>query len=81
MRRLACGFLALLVPAGLQAQAPGKPATIGIVDSVFSPTLEEGRKFLVYSPPSYNGTTYIPKRYEDMVEKLKGASQGEGSSA
>jgi uncharacterized protein len=64
MRHLARAFLALLVPAAaLQAQAPGKPVTIGIVDSVFSPTLKESRQILVYTPPSYSDTTYTPKRY------------------
>jgi uncharacterized protein len=63
MRHLARAILALLVPAALQAQAPGKPVTIGIVDSVFSPTLKESRRYLVYTPPSYDDTTYTPKRY------------------
>jgi len=66
MRHIAFGlFLFLAAPlAGLQAQAAKSGAvTIGSTDSLWSPTLKENRKFLVYTPPSYTDTTYLPKRY------------------
>lgn len=64
MRHLACGLLLLLSPAlALSAQAPAKTITIGTSDSIWSPTLKENRKYLVYTPPSYADTTYLPKRY------------------
>jgi len=66
MRHIAFGlFLFLAAPlAGLQAQAAKSGAvTIGSTDSLWSPTLNENRKFLVYTPPSYTDTTYLPKRY------------------
>ena len=65
MRHLTFGFiLAVLAPApALQAQAKAGAITIGATDSVWSPTLKENRKFLVYTPPSYSDTTYLPKRY------------------
>ncbi|NNM31824.1 MAG: alpha/beta hydrolase, partial [Gemmatimonadetes bacterium] len=37
--------------------------TIGVVDSVWSPTLEEHRPYLVYTPPSYSDTTLTPQTY------------------
>ena len=36
---------------------------IGVVDSVWSPTLEEHRPYLVYTPPSYSDTTLTPQAY------------------
>jgi len=65
MRYIARALLLLLVPAvsGLAGQATGKPVTIGTTDSIWSPTLKESRQFLVYTPPSYNDTTYLPRRY------------------
>ena len=64
MRHIARTCLLLLIPvADLQPQAPAKPVTIGTTDSVWSPTLKENRRFLVYTPPSYSDTTYQPKRY------------------
>lgn len=57
-------LLLLFVPAGLlESQAPTNAVTIGTADSVWSATLKENRRFLVYTPPSYNDTTYLPKRY------------------
>lgn len=61
-------FLACLVStlplAGLRAQAPPPGAiTIGRVDSVWSATLQEQRRILIYTPPSYEDTTYLPQRY------------------
>lgn len=64
MRLRAYGLLLLLAPAlPLSAQAPAKAITIGASDSIWSPTLKENRKYLVYTPPSYTDTTYLPKRY------------------
>ena len=65
MRHIAFSlFLFLAAPlAGLKGQAKSGAVTIGATDSVWSPTLKENRKFLVYTPPSYTDTTYLPKRY------------------
>jgi hypothetical protein len=65
MQRLHWRLLALLsLPSVLAAQsAPGTPVTIGSADSLWSPTLNEHRKFLVYTPPSYSDTTYLPREY------------------
>ena len=65
MRHIAFSlFLFLAAPlAALKAQAKSGAVTIGATDSVWSPTLKENRKFLVYTPPSYTDTTYLPKRY------------------
>ena len=64
MRNLARAFLFLLVAApALRSQTPGKPVTIGTTDTIWSPTLKETRRYMVYTPPSYSDTTYLPKRY------------------
>ena len=66
MRRLSYGILLLLSSApAARPQAPAltKPITIGTADTMWSPTLKETRRFLVYTPPSYTDTTYAPKRY------------------
>ena len=64
MRHLARALLVFILPsAPLAAQTPGKPVTIGTTDSIWSPTLKETRRFLVYTPPSYTDTTYLPRRY------------------
>lgn len=63
MRRLVL-FLFLLFPVALRAQGPlGNAITVGKIDSVWSPTLKEQRRFLVYTPPSYSDTTYLPRKY------------------
>ena len=50
--------------ASLPAQAAPRPAlTLGTIDSIYSPTLKEQRRILVYTPPSYSDTTYTPQRY------------------
>src|SRR5215207_5645414 len=57
-------FLVLLPAALLQSQAPAqKPVTIGSGDTLWSATLKESRPYLVYTPPSYNDTTYQARRY------------------
>lgn len=67
MRFPAALFIALTVVAAATtagAQLPSNGVvTIGTVDSVYSQTLGEQRKFLVYTPPSYADTTYLPQRY------------------
>jgi predicted alpha/beta superfamily hydrolase len=66
MRQMARALLllVLLIPvAALRPQAPAKTVTIGTTDSIFSPTLKEKRPYLVYTPPSYDDTTYLPRRY------------------
>ena len=65
MRRFAWSLLALAVlPLGAAAQGPIKsPVTIGIVDSIWSPTLKEQRKIIIYTPPSYSDSTYLPQKY------------------
>lgn len=65
MRHIAFGFfLGFVTPlAALSAQAKSGAVTIGSTDSIYSATLKENRKFLVYTPPSYSDTTYLPRRY------------------
>jgi predicted alpha/beta superfamily hydrolase len=65
MRHIAVTLFLLFValPAGLRAQARNSAVTIGTTDSIWSPTLKENRKFLVYTPPSYSDTIYSPRRY------------------
>jgi len=62
---LSVTLAAPLVPAqGARSQAPnGAAVTIGRRDSVVSSVLKETRKLLIYTPPSYNDTTYLPRRY------------------
>jgi predicted alpha/beta superfamily hydrolase len=64
MRRLAtCGLL-LLLPAAARAQLPPSGTiAIGKVDSVWSATLKEPRKVLIYTPPSYGDAKFLPQRY------------------
>lgn len=54
---LVCGLT-----AGAQLPADGV-LRIGRVDSVRSVVLKEQRKYLVYTPPSYGDTTYLPRAY------------------
>src|SRR5687767_8884483 len=57
-------LLALVPAAALHSQTPlAKSVTIGTIDSVWSTTLKENRRYLVYTPPSYSDTTYLPRRY------------------
>ena len=37
--------------------------TIGKADSVWSSTLKERRKILIYTPPSYNDVNFLPAKY------------------
>jgi predicted alpha/beta superfamily hydrolase len=62
--RLMTGLVLALLPAAASAQTPyAKATTIGKVDSVMSTALKENRRFLVYTPPSYDDTTFAPQRY------------------
>lgn len=66
MRRFAWAALSalLVVPQVARSQAPpANPVVIGTMDSLWSATLKEQRRFLVYTPPSYHDTTYAPQRY------------------
>ena len=64
MKHVARALLILLVPAaGLRPQAPTNSVTIGTVDTLWSATLKENRRYLVYTPPSYNDSTFLPRRY------------------
>jgi len=54
---------ALLTSAAGAQGADRYHLTIGTVDSIKSNTLNESRKFLVYTPPSYSDTMYTPQRY------------------
>lgn len=61
---LTLGALGATFATSARAQtAPNGTVTIGRVDSVWSPTLKEQRQILVYTPPSYNDTTYLPRSY------------------
>lgn len=67
MRRTFCLAL-LLAPCALSAQAatPATPPgaiTIGRADTLWSKILNEKRRYLVYTPPSYQDTTYLPRAY------------------
>jgi len=57
-------LLAALVPCVAAAQpTPPGAITIGRRDSVTSRILKETRQLLVYTPPSYHDTTYLPRPY------------------
>src|SRR5687768_9949355 len=63
MRHLALLFSLLVLAAVLPAQAPANAVSIGVRDPVWSATLRENRRYLVYTPPSYSDTTYQPRSY------------------
>ena len=64
MRATVFALLTLLMPAAAALpQSASNAVTIGVTDSVWSPTLQESRRYLVYTPPSYTDTTYYPRRY------------------
>jgi hypothetical protein len=57
-------FLLLVGAVPAPAQVPlANVVTIGKVDSIWSPTLKETRRFLVHTPTSYHDSTYLPQRY------------------
>jgi predicted alpha/beta superfamily hydrolase len=61
MRLLKVLFL-LYLPFLVNAQADNR-ISIGKIDSVWSGTLKESRKYLVYTPPSYTNNIYLPQKY------------------
>ena len=64
MQHVARALLILLVPAAaLRAQAATNSVTIGAADTMWSATLKENRRYVVYTPPSYNDSTFQPRRY------------------
>ena len=64
MRLFAWCLLILSLPtAGWSQAGASNTIIIGRSDSIWSGTLKEQRPFLVYTPPSYNDTTYLPRKY------------------
>lgn len=64
MRFLVICLFGLLLPGTSATQSRfAKAVNIGRVDSVWSATLKESRPYLVYTPPSYDDTTFAPQRY------------------
>jgi len=64
MRTLLAFAILLSTPLALLGQDRYRAAVeIGIVDSVWSDTLDEHRPYLVYAPPSYSDTTTTPQDY------------------
>jgi predicted alpha/beta superfamily hydrolase len=59
-----CVLLALPIGA-VSAQTPAAPRTItiGRIDSLWSPTLKENRNYIVYTPPGYAQSPYLPRAY------------------
>jgi predicted alpha/beta superfamily hydrolase len=55
-----------MVAAGQSSPAPKPALTVGRLDSVWSETLNENRPLLVYTPPSYDSSAYLPRRYPVM---------------
>ncbi len=58
--------LLLAAPAILAAQTPAtapRTITIGTIDSVWSPTLKEYRRYQIYTPPGYLQSIYQPRAY------------------
>ena len=64
MRYSALLLATLALPAVASGQTPDRyRLTIGTVDSLKSTVLNETRKYLVYTPPSYSDTMFSPQRY------------------
>jgi predicted alpha/beta superfamily hydrolase len=55
-------LLFVLLPIFSKAQNDNT-ISIGKIDSVWSGTLKETRKYLVYTPPSYNNNIFLPQKY------------------
>jgi uncharacterized protein len=62
MRLFKNSLLILLLPIFTYAQND-HTISIGKIDSIWSGTLKEGRKYLVYTPPSYNDNTFLSQKY------------------
>jgi predicted alpha/beta superfamily hydrolase len=58
-----CVLLALPIVAHTQAPAAPRTITIGRIDSVWSATLKENRNYIVYTPPGYAQSPYLPRAY------------------
>ena len=70
MRRVALLLGLLLLPDLAAAQAPevhephARPVVVtGHIDSLWSSTLKERRQLLIYTPPGYDSSRYLPRRY------------------
>jgi len=64
MRILTALLLSLILPLpGLAQDRYGQAVRIGVVDSIWSGTLDEHRPYLMYTPPSYTDTTNTPQSY------------------
>jgi predicted alpha/beta superfamily hydrolase len=64
MRLFKILLVALSFPCFAKSQpGPDGRVSIGKIDSVWSSTLKENRYCLVYTPPSYSNTIYLPKKY------------------
>jgi len=64
MRLLKIFLLLIVLPFLAQSQpGPDGKISIGKVDSILSGTLKEKRYYLVYTPPSYDNSIYLPKKY------------------
>ena len=62
--RVLTALLLFLTPLPCMAQERfHRSVSIGTVDSIRSPTLNEYRPYLVYTPPSYTDTTRTPQHY------------------
>lgn len=65
--RVLTTLLLFLLPLPVLAQGRYRSAVeIGVVDSVWSATLDEHRPYLVYTPPSYGDTTVAAQNYPVM---------------
>jgi predicted alpha/beta superfamily hydrolase len=64
LRSLVRSSLALFAPIVVFAQLPTPGlTTIGTTDSIFSQTLKEQRRYVVYTPPGYQQSVYLPRSY------------------
>ena len=63
LSRYALSLLVLLPIVATAQSAPTGSIVIGKRDSLWSRAINEQRPYLVYTPPSYNDTTYLPHPY------------------
>ena len=61
--RLPGSLLLFFLFPGIAKAQTNNTITIGKIDSVWSGTLKETRKYFVYTPPSYNNSIYLPQKY------------------
>ena len=62
MYLLKYSMIVLLFPMISRSQDDNR-ISIGKIDSVWSGTFKETRRYLVYTPPSYNDKTFLPRKY------------------